>query len=54
MDAGLFKDAVNYLIRNNIGYGNIKLINKNGKKIDIEYLDIRSGKYQKMIKGFLK
>lgn len=54
MDAGEFKKAVDYLVRNGIPYGNIKLINKYGDYKEIMYQDIRKGKYLKMIKGFLK
>lgn len=54
MDAGEFKEAVDYLVRNDIQYGNIKLINKYGDYKEIMYQDIRKGKYLKMIKGFLK
>ena len=35
MDAGQFKEAVDYLVRNKIPYGNIKLINKSGDLLEI-------------------
>lgn len=54
MDSGLFKNAVDYLLRNEIPYGNIKLINKQGKVLEITSMEIKKGKYTKMIKGFLK
>ena len=54
MDADEFKEAVYYLVRNDIPYGNIKLINKYGDIKEIRYQDIREGKYLKIIKGFLK
>lgn len=54
MDAGMFKDAIGYMVRNNISYGNIKIINKYGKTKDLTYEDIKRGRYVKMIKGFLK
>lgn len=54
MDVGEFKCAVDYLLRNEISYGNIKLINKYGRMLELSYTDIRKGKYGKMIKGFLK
>lgn len=54
MDAGMLKEAIDYLVRNGIPYGNIKLINKHGKVVEITYQDIKRGKYTKMIKGFLK
>lgn len=53
MDAGAFKDAVDYLVRNNIPYGNIKLLNKYGDFIEITEKDIRFGAYKKKLKGFL-
>ena len=52
-DAGVFKEAVDYLVRNNIPYGNIKVINKYGKNIEITLKEIRFGAYKKKLKGFL-
>jgi len=54
MDAGMFKDAIGYMVRNDISYGNIKIINKYGKTKELTYEDIKRGRYVKMIKGFLK
>ncbi len=54
MDAGMFKDAIGYMVRNDISYGNIKIINKYGKTKELTYEDIKRGQYVKMIKGFLK
>lgn len=54
MDAGVFKDAIGYMVRNDISYGNIKIINKYGKTKELTYEDIKRGRYVKMIKGFLK
>lgn len=53
MDLGLFKDTVNYLLRNGIHYGNIILINKYGKTCIVSHKDIKSGGYVRKIKGFL-
>lgn len=53
MDSGLFKNAVDYLVRNEIHYGNIKLINKQGKVLELSEKDIAGEKYIKKIKGFL-
>lgn len=53
MDAGVFKEALDYIVRNDIPYGNIKVINKYGKMLEITYQDIRFGRYAKKIKGFL-
>lgn len=53
MDAGVFCEAIDYLVRNNIPYGNIKLVNKYGKKIEITRREIMSNNYKKKVKGFL-
>ncbi len=54
MDAGVFKDAIEYLKRKKFSCGNIKLINQYGEPLEISFSDIRNGKYQKKIRGFLK
>lgn len=53
MDAGSFKDAIDYLLRNEIPYGNIILINKYGKLLTIGFKEIRNKSYIRKIKGFL-
>ena len=53
MDAGAFKDAIDYLVRNEVPIGNIKLINEYGKFMEIERKEMKSGIYRKKIKGFL-
>ncbi len=53
MDSGQFREAIEYIKRNWIKYGDIKLINKYGKIIDLERDDLRKGLYRKKIKGFL-
>ena len=53
MDAGVFKEAIDYLVRNNIPYGNLKVINKYGDFVEITKKDIRFNNYKKKIKGFL-
>ena len=53
MDAGQFKEAIEYIKRNNIRYGNIILINQFGKYKNISFKDIAKGRYVKKIKGFL-
>ena len=53
MDAGAFKDAIDYLVRNEVPIGNIKLINEYGKIMEIERKEMKSGIYRKKIKGFL-
>ena len=54
MDAGVFRDAIEYLKRKNFPCGNIKLINQYGDPLELTFTDIRNGRYLKKIKGFLK
>ena len=53
MDAGLFRNAIDYLLRNEIPYGNIILMNKYGKTVELLKKDIKTGVYKKAIKGLL-
>jgi hypothetical protein len=53
MDAGLFKEAVDYLLRNEIPHGNIILLNKYGKAVELLKKDLKTGVYKKAIKGLL-
>ena len=53
IDSGQFNEAIDYLIRNKIPYGNILLINKYGKVRVITYKDIKSKGYIRKTKGFL-
>ena len=53
LDSGLFCEAVDYLLRNEIPYGNIVLLNKYGKVLIINHKEIKSGSYARKIKGFL-
>jgi hypothetical protein len=53
MDAGMFKSAIKQVVRKTNKYGNIILINKYGKHIEISRRDIKIGRYKLMIKGFL-
>lgn len=53
MDSGAFKDAIDYLLRNEIPCGNIILINKYGKTLELLKKEFRTGIYKKRIKGFL-
>ena len=41
------------LVRNDIPYGNIKLLNQYGKQLELSHKQIADGKYRKKIKGFL-
>ena len=53
IDAGAFNDAVDYLLRNGISYGNIMLLNKYGRIRIITHKDIKSKVYIRKTKGFL-
>ena len=53
MDAGTFKNAIEYLLRNNLPFGDIILLNKYGKKIQLSKKDFHTSIYKKRIKGFL-
>ena len=53
-DAGVFRDAIEYLKRKKFQCGNIKLINQYGDPLELTFTDIRNGRYLKKIKGFLK
>lgn len=53
MDAGSFKDAIDYLLRNEIPYGNIILINKYGKVLELSKKELRTGIFKKRVRGFL-
>lgn len=53
MNNGVFKEALDYMIRNEISYGDIILINEYGKVKTISYKDISRGKYIRKTKGFL-
>lgn len=53
MDSGSFNEAVAYLLRNNIPYGNIILVNKYGKTLELSKKEFKTGIYRKRIKGFL-
>ena len=53
MDTGLFKEAIDYLLRNEIPHGNIILMNKYGKLVELLKKDLKTGVYKKAIKGLL-
>ncbi len=53
MDAGQFKEAVDYLLRNKISCGDIVLMNRYGKVTMIGHKDIKNKTYPRKIKGFL-
>lgn len=54
MDSGQLRDTFDYLIRNDIRFGDIILQNKYGDTLQLTERDIRRGLYRKKIKGFLK
>ena len=53
MDAGLFKEAIEYLLRNEVPPGNIILMNRYGKAVELLKKDIKTGVYKKAVKGLL-
>ena len=53
MDAGSFKEAMDYLLRNAIPHGNIILMNQYGKTVELLKKDLKTGVYKKAIKGLL-
>lgn len=53
MDEQNFIETIEYLKRKKVKLGNIKLINKKGKVIDIADFELRNNIYKKKIKGFL-
>ncbi len=53
MDEKNFIETIEYMKRNKIKLGNIKLINKKGKVIDIAVFELYNNTYKKKIKGFL-
>lgn len=52
-DSGQFREAVEYMRRNKVPFGDIKLINRNGKIIDLSTKELANGRYVKIIKGSL-
>lgn len=53
IDSGAFKKAIDYLLRNEIPYGNILAMNKYGKVRIITHKDIKRETYIRKTKGFL-
>ena len=53
VDSGIFKEAIDYLLRNDISYGNIILINAYGKVLELQRKELKTGIFKKTIKGFL-
>ena len=53
MDTGMFKRAIGYLLRNEIPYGNLILMNEYGKYVELEKREFRTGIYRKKIRGLL-
>lgn len=47
MDAGVFCEAIDYIVRNEIPYGNIKVLNKYGDFVEITKKDVEYGSYRK-------
>lgn len=53
MDTGQFVEAIDYLVRNEIHYGNLIVLNKYGKSLTINYKYIKNKGYVRKTKGFL-
>ena len=53
VDSGVFKEAVDYLLRNDISYGNIILLNTYGKVLELPRKELKTGIFKKTVKGFL-
>ena len=53
MDMGQFVEAIDYLVRNEIACGNIILMNKYGKSVELPKNEIKTGMFRKKVKGFL-
>ena len=54
MDAGQFKDTIEYMKRNDLPLGDIILINSRNKTMELDIQDFRTGGYKTKIKGFLR
>lgn len=54
MDAGQFRDAIEYMKRNGLPIGNIILLNQYDNIIELNAKDLGSRKYRQKIRGFLK
>lgn len=54
MDAGQFRETIEYMKRNNLPLGDIILINRNDKIKEIGIGVLLNGSYRQKIKGFLK
>lgn len=52
-DLGAFKKGIEQVRRNGVRLGNVKLINRLGKTIDIESRRLNNGTYIKSLRGFL-
>lgn len=53
MDSGVFKETVDYLLRNKKAFGDLVLLNKYGRLLMINYREIKTKSYIRKIKGFL-
>lgn len=52
-DLGIFKDAIDYLKRNNLPIKDFKILNKYGKILDLSRNEFIKGTYLKKMRGFL-
>ena len=53
MDSGQFSEAIEYMKRNNLSMGNIILMNKYGKSIELTSKTLLTNNYKNKIRGFL-
>lgn len=53
MDAGVFNEAIDYVLRKGIPHGSIILMNKYGKTVELSKKEIKTGIYKKAVKRFL-
>ena len=53
MDAEGFINTIDYMVRNKMKIGNIVLMNKYGRHIDLLADALKAGRYKKKVRGFL-
>ena len=53
MDAGQFRETIEYMKRNHLPLGDIILINRHGKVMELHHKSLMSNNYRNKIKGFL-
>ena len=53
MDAGQFRETIEYMKRKELPLGHIVLLNKYNQIIELAHKDFITGKFRAKIKGFL-